>query len=816
MRGISINSNWKFNLDNGLGYHLADLNDNSWRTVNLPHDWSVEFPFDKDKGEACTGFLLGGIAWYRKHFITTNEMINNKVIINFDGIYNNASVYVNNKLVSFHPYGYSPLLVDVTDYLHPLNTDNVIAVKVDHSRYADSRWYTGSGIYRKVSMYILPEVHIPVWGTVINTLSSNTDSAEILCKVNINNDTFTNQDLVINTVVKYSNEVVKVLSTDFKIQKESGITKEITFSIDNPVLWDVYKGNMYTLEVSLESKGNIIQRVEEKFGIRNFDFTINKGFYLNGNKTLIQGVCLHHDAGLVGAAVPLDVWKRRLETLKEAGCNAIRTAHNPSSEDFLDLCDSMGFLVQLEFFDEWDNPKDKRKNGVEKSVDYITRSYTEHFTEFAKSDLQNTLKRDINHPSIVQWSIGNEIEWTYTKYNDSRGFEGDEAKHFCAWKVPPNNKEQIRAYIDKIPRDYKDIDTTAKKLSQWVKELDTTRPVTANCVLPSVSYESGMTDYLDIVGFSYRNVLYKYAKENYPDKIAMGTENFPQWHEWKAVLDNENIAGTFLWTGIDHMGEAWVQKPWPAKGSNLGLLDLAGFKKPAYHLFKSAWNSEPHIKIYTQRADNPFYRELAEWEKRTWFWHDINEHWNYHNGENIVVEVYSNLNSLELFLNEKSMGVKQLSDFDDNCYRWYIPFSQGTLKVSGLGDNKEIYRILETQGELSAINLTSDKNKLKDDSDSVAHIVAQLVDINGNNFTLKEEKIEFTVTDNAKILGVDNGHPENVESFQNNSVTTSSGRCLLIIQRIDRGNITIQAKSCNNKLVSNRVEIKDKEDILKH
>ncbi|MGS0523886.1 glycoside hydrolase family 2 TIM barrel-domain containing protein [Zobellia nedashkovskayae] len=292
----------------------------------------------------------------------------------------------------------------------------------------------------------------------------------------------------------------------------------------------------------------------------------------------IKGVCLHHDGGMVGAAVPDDVWRRRLTKLKKAGCNAIRISHNPGSEAFLNLCDEMGFLVQDEFFDEWDNPKDKRKNMNEQSVDYVTRGYTEHFQEWAEKDLKNTILAHRNHPSIIQWSIGNEIEWTYPRNTDATGFfnnMGWQGNYF--FSEPPFTPEQIKEQLKTLPKEKYDIGKTAQKLAKWTKELDTTRYVTANCILPSASHLSGYTDALDVVGYSYRRVIYDYGHKNYPNEVIMGTENLPQWHEWKAVMERPFISGLFLWTGIDYMGES--NGGWPKKGTNSGLLNSEVLKK---------------------------------------------------------------------------------------------------------------------------------------------------------------------------------------------------------------------------------------------
>jgi beta-galactosidase len=457
-------------------------------------------------------------------------------------------------------------LVDITDYLNDLNQDNIVAVRVDRTRYADSRWYTGSGIYRKVTLNILDKVHIPIWGTYFTTPQLDKNKATVHGQIAVNNETLERKSIELRlTVFAPNGEVVHQSSHKKLLYPRQHETLDLQWEIDHPLLWEIHHARLYTIRTELYVEQKKIQEETTKIGLRSFRFDVNKGFFFNGVHTLIKGVCLHHCAGLVGAAVPLDVWRRRLERLKECGCNAIRTAHNPPSEDFLNLCDEMGFLVQEEFFDEWDYPKDKRFNGTEQKVDYITRGHAEFFRETAQEDLQNSMRRDRNHPCIFQWSIGNEIEWTYPKYNKATGYFGADATGNYFWTLPPYDIKTIRENIRKLPEDPYEIGKTAHKLAKWVKELDVTRPVIANCILPSASYESGYTDALDIVGYSYRQVVYEYGHKNYPEKPIMGTENVPQWHEWKQVLEKEYVPGIFLWTGVDYLGEAGAKNPWPKK-----------------------------------------------------------------------------------------------------------------------------------------------------------------------------------------------------------------------------------------------------------
>ncbi len=327
--------------------------------------------------------------------------------------------------------------------------------------------------------------------------------------------------------------------------------------------------------------------------------------------------------------------------------------------------------------------------------------------------------------------------------------------------------------------------------------MDLTRPVVANCILPSISFETGYIDALDIAGFSYRRIMYDYAHEHYPNKPVMGTENLGQWHEWKAVLERDYISGIFIWTGIDYMGErGGVHSSWPEKSTVSGLLDLAGFEKPSYAMIKSLWVEEPYIAIYSQLASKSFYAESTDgcfttrnpnqsWEQRLWVWDDVNAHWNYSDGDDVIVELYSNCESIELFQNGRSLGRKYLADFEDHIYKWSVNFKQGKILAKGIRDGKKIEEKIESVGQAVAIRLSVDKSMLNAGSADAAHVVAQLVDSKGREVCNDDAKIEFSVAGDCRILGVDNGATNNINPFQSRSVTTAQGRCLMIIQAAD-------------------------------
>ncbi|QCX40349.1 glycoside hydrolase family 2 protein [Aureibaculum algae] len=818
-RVSDFNVNWNFYLSQDSTQQVFSIKNKDWRSLNLPHDWVIENEFDSTlvNDALATGYLAGkGYGFYKKTFdLDINE--NNVTYLLFDGVYNNAEVWLNGNKLGFHPYGYSPFYYNLTPYLNKNGKENEVVVRIDHSRYANSRWYTGAGIYRNVSLITTDKLHIPVWGAFVTTPIVNSSEATVNIAIDITNQYNEENEASIHSVIFDANNN-KVAEQTSKLNIASNQTQKTNQNIVivNPKLWDVTNPNLYKAVISVKKNDKVIDTYTENFGIRSIKFDANEGFFLNGKNMKIKGVCLHHDGGLVGAAVPKGVWKRRLQILKDGGCNAIRVSHNPASTVFLDLCDEMGFLVQDEFFDEWDNPKDKRYNQNEsKSTDYITRGYGEHFQEWAHKDLTNVMLSHRNHPSVFQWSIGNEIEWTYPRNAAATGFFGNmnwNGNYF--WSESPYSIEEIKRELETLPKEKYDIGETAHKLSKWTKELDTTRPVTANLILPSVSHLSGYTDALDVIGYSYRRILYDYGHKNYPDKPIMGTENLTQFHEWKAVMDRPFISGTFLWTGIDYMGE--IRDHWPVRVQPSGLLNTAGFKKGSYFMMQSLWSEQPMIHLATQTMDKSLNKlndkgaivakNPEKWQHALWEWQDVNEHWNYNKNEMISVEIYSNCDEIELYLNEQSLGLKKLANFEDHIYKWAVLFADGKLVAKGKKDGKEISSEIITAKKASKIELSSEEKVLTANNTDVSHIIVRLTDENGNPAKTDDREITFEIKGNAKLLGVDNGWKKSIQKFQSNVNTTHNGRTLLIVQAMDKtGEVEVVAHS--KDLPSNSIKI---------
>ncbi|MBU3005357.1 glycoside hydrolase family 2 TIM barrel-domain containing protein [Paraglaciecola arctica] len=808
-RTSDFNFDWKFTLVNDTNLPAAlptktPLNDTDWRSVRLPHDWSVEHSFSQSL-EGATGYLPGGVGIYQKHFKTPAEPSVKSTFILFDGVYNNATLWLNGQPIGENPYGYSPFYFDLTEFLKTDGTDNVLTVHVDHSRYVDSRWYTGSGIYRNVKLVTVDKLHIPIWGTFVTTPEISEKEATVRIDIDVLNQAVDAREFQLSTqIIDATGNPVSHTQQSLSMPALGDATFSQELKVTHPKLWDIETPHLYKAVTTISYNDQIVDSYTSTFGIRSIKFINNKGFELNGKLTQIKGVSIHHDGGLVGAAVPKGVWKRRLQKLKNAGVNGIRTAHNPYSQEFLDLCDEMGFLVQNEFFDEFDYPKDKRLNKHERHDDYISRGYTEHFQKWAKSDLTRTMLRDRNHPSVVQWSIGNEIEWTYLNYREVTGFWDPEADDISGnfWGGAPKfSVEELRERYKQTPKREHILADTAKKLSDWTRALDTTRPITTNMIIPQVSLVSGYADTVDIAGFSYRNVTIPWALNNFPDKHITINENPGTWDDLLYVYQYPEVFSQFMWTGIDYMGER--HQKWPHKSGWGDILDLAGFELQGHNYFKSVWVNEPHLSLGTL----PLSQSGFSLDKKTGFakadnnrsywWRDSNRHWNYKKGEPVLVEVASNHAMVELFLNGRSLGYRSMTESADRLLRWVVPFEEGELIARAGFKGQEQEAKIVTVDQATNLNLTTDKTELLADGYDVAHLVVQLQDGLNRDVTTENVKVTFDIEGEARLLGVDNGATDNIQDFQSTSLVTHKGRALAIIQSIKgaSGKIKVTAKA---------------------
>jgi beta-galactosidase len=765
----NFDEQWKFYLGDIDAAKNPTFNDSDWRTLNLPHDWSIELPFNS-KLASSTAYLPTGIGWYRKTFVLPKTFQNKNISIQFDGVYNYSDVWINGHHLGRRPSGYTTFFYDLTPFLNH-GKENTISVRVDHSLYADSRWYTGSGIYRHVWLTATEKVHVAQWGTFVTTPSINNEQAKVSVENIIVNSSLENKNLEILTLILGKdgkevsrNSIAKTVSPGETIAKQEIIVKK-------PVLWDIQTPNLYTSKTTLSIDGVVIDEVSIPFGIRTIAFDKDKGFFLNGKNLKLKGVCIHHDGGSVGAAVPEKIWKIRLEKLKLAGCNAIRTSHNPVAPELLDLCDQMGFLVMDEAFDEWEYPKRKWIDGWNQTIAGLDGS-ARFFNEWSERDLKDMINRDKNHPSIILWSIGNEIDYANDPYADKLD------ANYNITRPDPARMVGI-----------------AKNLKGIIKAIDTTRMVTMALADVRNSNSVGLPEVLDIVGYNYTESRYDEDHKAFPNRIIYGSENPQNYSGWLEVKNKDFISAQFLWTGVDYLGEGGK---FPARSAYSGLLDLTNHEKPIYYWRQSMWSEKPMISLAARKkktTDNVLADPMG---KMAWFLNEIEEklHWNYSTGDTVMVVAFSNCNEVELFINGKSFGKKQKLEAN-SCFWWYVPYQQGEVKAVGtMGDKKKYTAFLKTVSEPVSIQLKADTSFISADGKDILIVEATFKDKNGNTSYQSRDKINFSVSGEGSIIGTDNGDAKCIDSFKLPWKNAYAGRCIAIIQSTKvSGTITINAES---------------------
>ncbi len=763
---IDFNKDWKFFLGNDSLAYEEVHDDSKWRKLSLPHDWSIESDFKKEAPATNQGGSLpGGIGWYRKTFVVPAADSGRIFRIDFDGVYRNSEVWINGNYLGKRPYGYVPFSYELTKFLQ-YGKKNVIAVKVDNSHQPDSRYYSGSGIYRDVKLVSHGKIFIEQHGTFITTPQLTQTTAEIEVTTSMN--TRYKDDpriMVVYTVLDGSGRVVKEVNpVNMQLYFEgSALVKRI--KMDEVRRWSPETPVTYTLRTQLYSGNKLVDEDKTTFGVRSIRFDGKNGFYLNDKPCFIKGVCLHHDLGALGAAYNNEAAKRQLRILKDMGCNAIRVSHNPPAADFLDLCDKMGFLVMDEAFDTWN----KKKNKFDYHID---------FKEWHKADLEAMVYRDRNHPSVFMWSIGNEIRNQF----DSSGT------------------------------------IITKELVDIVKAIDRSRPVT--CALTETNPEKNFiyqSIALDVLGFNYKDYDYPNLPVRFPGQHFLATEtasalstrgvyNFPAdlkrvwpadykeqdtfargnadyttaaydnthayWgntHEksWLAVKNNHHMAGLFVWSGFDYLGEPLPYPAFPARSSYYGIVDLAGFPKDIYYMYQSEWSEKPVLHLLP--------------------------HWNWNTGDTVDVWAYYNkAEEVELFLNGKSLGIRQKSDSSLHV-SWRIPYISGTLKAVSRKNGKIVQvREIRTAGAAARIELLSDKRTVRADGKDLFFITVRLLDRAGNLVTGADKMLSFTVSGSGILAGTDNGYPADTLSLKSANRKTWKGQALAIIQNNGKkGNITL-------------------------
>lgn len=801
-----INSNWKFTLNDVKDGQTPSLDDKRWKTVDLPHDWSVKGQLSPTLASA-TGYLPGGIGWYRKTINVPQSKQGEKVYLYFEGMYNRSEVFINGQSLGKRPNGYVSFMYDATPYIK-YGEDNVIAVRADHSQSADSRWYTGSGIYRNVWMVYANPLHIAQWGVFAYPKSVTKKQAVVSVSVEMDNSTVKDANLTItNELLSADGKVVAKDSK--KLQMTAGNNKvSAELKVNNPQLWDLNNPNLYQLKTTVLKDGKVIDQTTTTTGIRNYTFDPNKGFALNGDWMKVKGVCIHHDAGVLGSAVPKDVWRRRLLTLKEIGVNAIRTSHNPQAPDLYSLCDELGLLVLNEAYDEWEFPKRKWLEGWNVGTPGFQGNF-DYFGEWGEKDLADIVRRDRNHISVFAWSIGNEVDYPNDPYSHPV-LDGGAATGFT--------QAMFGGYKKDAP-DAMRLGDIAKRLVVVVKKYDTSRPTTAGLAGVAMSNQTAYPGALDIAGYNYTEGMYAKDHQAYPERVIYGSENRHELSAWKAARDNEYIFGQFLWTGIDYLGESGR---WPSRGFYSGLLDFGGFIKPRGYFRQSLWSDKPMAYLGTYPTPGKGSKSQM---KDVWSQLDAENDgnyeektpsmdawpiWNYQEGQSIRVVSYTNAAKARLELNGKEVG--QTKDYDDNTgiIYWDIPYQAGKLEVIGMDKNgNETARYaIQSSGQPYALTIVQSEKEICKDK-GLAQIVVQVVDENGVPVMLSDNEVTCRIIGPAKLLGLEASNNEDMSDYTDNRHRVFHGHILAYIQTTgEQGEIKVQFTSPWLKSVEETILVK--------
>ncbi len=728
---INLNKEWKFHLGDAVGADYMGYSDGAWRSVTLPHDWSIEHIFDTANASG-SGYLPGGTAWYRKHFALPEGICGKRVRITFGGVYKHARVWINSNYLGSWAYGYSTFTFDISDFVR--EGENVICVRCEHNEVADSRWFTGSGIYRNVELEITEMNCFDKNGIFVTTESVDENNTAV---IGIEYSAF-DCDGAEFEIVRNGITVADC--------KASGTCGKAEITLADADLWSPDSPAMYNLHCKAIKDGKITDETDIPFGIRTIRFDPDKGFFLNGINMKLKGVCVHHDAGALGAAVPAPVWERRLKKFKASGCNALRTAHNPPSADLLDLCDKLGLLVMDEAFDEWEGTKNKWWQGhnVYPPKRY---GYAEDFPQWHKADLEAMILRDRNHPSVILWSIGNEIDYPNDPYVTPLFDE-------VLGNNDANKPASERKYDDKKP-DARRLTTVAKELVEIAHNVDTTRPVLSALSFPELSTRTGFADVLDVSGYNYREHFYEEDHKRFPDRVIFGSENGHGPREWHAVRDNDYICGQFLWTGIDFLGEC---VGWPVRISQAGMLDLCGNEKPLFYMRKAMWSDEPFVKIAVSKGD----------KEHSHVWSDSFVYMA-EKGETVTVTCYTNQPCAELFLNGKSLGAKTPDDYRAS---WEMPYEGGILTAVA-GEAKD-----ELAAPQKAEKLVLDAEK----NGEIIQVEVSLLDANGNLAGTDDKCIYYQLLGNGEIIGIENGKPDDLTCYAEKYRSTYRGRAIVYIR----------------------------------
>lgn len=789
-RKVAFNKDWQFHLNDAASDKDTINAATLWRTLTVPHDWSIEGKFDEHSpGGIGGGALNGGLGWYKKTFTVAAADSTKITSIVFDGVYCNSEVWINGHYLGKRPNGYISFEYNLTPYLKFGDAQNEILVKV-HNQQPNSRWYSGSGIYRNVWLQTTDRLHVGEYGTFVTSPKISADNAVVAIETTIKNENASAKEAtVITTLYKGDSEVTSV-SQKINLAANTQKTIKQETTVSNPVLWNIESPELYNAITEIKVGNDVVDSYSTPFGIRSFKFDLDKGFILNGKQLKIKGVCLHHDLGPLGSAINTRAIERQLGIMKAMGVNGIRTSHNPPAPELLDLCDKMGFIVMDEAFDMWKQTKNK--------YDYSTV-----WDEWHKKDLEAQIYRDRNHPSVFIWSIGNEI---------------------------PEQWNEDGAKI-------------GRELAAIVKALDKTRPVTAamnppiivngdiniqfteTAAQPNALAGSGA---LDLIGYNYAHQTYANHKINFPKTPFIATETtsaletrgyydersdsiklWPtRWdiplttgnpgnvvsaydqvqtpwgstHEatWKVMKKYDYLSGMFIWTGFDYIGEP-TPHVWPSISSYFGIADLAGFPKDVYYMYQSEWTDKDVLHLLP--------------------------HWNWKAGQTVDVWAYYNhADEVELYLNGKSLG-KQSKKGDDLHIMWRVPFAPGTLKaVSRKGGKTVLEKEVTTAGAPAGLTLTADRATIKADGSDLSFITVDIKDAKGIFAATANNEIHFSIKGNGKIVGVCSGDPVSHESYKGTKHTALNGKCLVVVQSTEKAG-TIEVTASAKGLKSEAIKI---------
>ena len=760
------NEDWLFSLsDDSLSASMS-YDDGKWRRLDLPHDWSIEGQLSPSLA-SCTGYLPGGIGWYRKHFQLTDDAARHYVY--FEGVYNRSEVYLNGHLLGKRPNGYISFMYDMTPYLK--KGDNVLAVRVDHSRYADSRWYTGSGIYRDVWMIAAPEIHFAQWGLGWHATSITDKQAVLSVDMEVEKPAKAEGRLEVKSAL-YDAEGKLVAENRKSVNgKEKELAKEtLALKVKKPHRWDLNNPYLYTLKAELYCDGKCIDASSSSVGLRTLQFDANKGFALNGRWMKVKGVCLHHDAGVLGAVVPPEVWERRLKNLKEIGVNAIRMSHNPQAPVLYDLCDRLGFLVMDEASDEWEFPKRKWVEGWNVGEPSYDGSF-DFFKEWIERDVTDMVRRDRNHPCVFLWSIGNEVDYPNDPYSHPI-LDGAKINQPMFGGYKPDAPDAMR------------IGVIAQKLAACVRAVDTSRPVTGALAGVIMSNQTAYPEAVDVVGYNYTEDRYEEDHKTYPKRVIYGSETGVGIEAWHAVRDHDFIFGQFLWTGADYLGESGR---WPSRGLYTGLLDFGSFAKPRGYFRASLWCDKPMTYIGTYPVK----------PGHSWLSMDAWDSWNYDPGQLIRVVCYTNAPQARLWLDGKEVG--QMKPYDDKSgiIYWDIPYQDGELRAEGCDKNGKVLSTytIKTSGRPYALRATVDKEVLSPDK-ATAHVTIEVVDEQGTVVKLGDNEVTCEIEGPARLLGLEGSNNRDMSDYTDNRHRTYHGRLLAYVQTTgDKGEIRVKLSS---------------------